>query len=378
MSKTAKIIISIAVILVIAGVWYGVARNKANTIPEASGPIKIGAILPLTGEGASYGDVWEKAIELGKSEIEAKYGQKFEIIYEDSQLKPENSATAAIKLINIDKVKAIIIGTSRESLASAPIAEVNKVLMMSGGTSAEITKTGDYIFRTIPSDFYQGNDLADFAMKKGYSKMAVLFLNDEYGKGITDVFRQRLELIGGKVVASEEFQAQGTSDYKTQLTKIAKEKADAILMIASQNQYSLILKQMKELGINLPVLAGETFKDQTILDTVKELAEGVIFTAFVDPQTSEGEKFNSLYKEKYSAEPGPYASIFYDNTELVLTALIENKGDIEKAKAWLYAVKDWRGATGITNFDANGDVVGKSYTVYQVKNGQFVPFSPEN
>ncbi len=85
-----------------------------------------------------------------------------------------------------------------------------------------------------------------------------------------------------------------------------------------------------------------------------------------------------MYKEKYATEPGAYAAEFFDNTELLLAALIEGKGEVEKAKAWLYAVKDWKGATGTTNFDANGDVVGKSYTIYTVKNGQFVPFSSEN
>ncbi|MDD4990018.1 MAG: penicillin-binding protein activator [Candidatus Pacebacteria bacterium] len=374
MNKNKQIIASIIVgVIIIAGVWYSVATNKANT-PQANESIKIGAILPLTGDGASYGDVWKRSIELGRGEIEAKYGQKVEVIYEDSQMKPADAATAASKLVSTDKVKAIIIGTSRETLAVAPIAEQNKVLVLAGATSPEVTKAGDYIFRTIPSDLYQGNDLADFAIRKGYAQMAVLFLNDEYGKGITDVFGQRLEAIGGKVVAKEEFQAQGASDYRTQLTKIAKENPNAVLIIASQNQYALILKQMKELNINLPVLAGEAFKDQTILDSAKELAEGVIFTAFVDPQTPEGAKFDSLYKEKYASQPGPYAAEFFDNTELLLTALIESRGDIEKAKEWLYAIKDWRGATGTTNFDANGDVIGKSYTIYTVKNGQFVPY----
>ncbi|MFH0739684.1 MAG: ABC transporter substrate-binding protein, partial [bacterium] len=320
------------------------------------------------------GDVWKKSIELGRGEIEAKYGQKIEIIYEDSQMKPTDAATAASKLINSDKVKAIMDGISRETLAITPMTEQNKVIVLTGGTSAEISKAGDYVFRTYPSDLYQGNDLADLAIKKGYANMAVLFLNDEYGKGIVDVLKQRLEANGGKMVASENFQAQGASDYKTHLTKIAKEKPNAILIIASQNQYVLILKQMKELGINLPVLAGDGFKDQTILDSAKELAEGVIFTAFVDPKTPEGEKFNLLYKEKYATEPGAYAAEFYDNTKLLLTALIEGKGDVEKAKAWLYAVKDWHGATGTINFDANGDVIGKSYTIYTVKNGQFIPY----
>ncbi|MFH0739866.1 MAG: ABC transporter substrate-binding protein, partial [bacterium] len=94
MSKNKRIIASVIVcIIVIAGVWLGVAKNKANTAPEVSEPIKIGAILPLTGEGASYGDVWKKSIELGRGEIEAKYGQKIEIIYEDSQMKPTDAAT---------------------------------------------------------------------------------------------------------------------------------------------------------------------------------------------------------------------------------------------------------------------------------------------
>ncbi|MFH0739870.1 MAG: ABC transporter substrate-binding protein, partial [bacterium] len=320
------------------------------------------------------GDVWKKSIELGRGEIEAKYGQKIEIIYEDSQMKPTDAATAASKLINTNKVKAIIIGTSRETLAAAPVAEQSRVLMLAGGSSAEITKAGDYIFRVYPSDFYQGNNLADLAIKKGYKKMAVLAVADDYGQGIGDVFAKKFRELGGQVVITETLMPEGVSDFRTQLTKISITKPQAVLLALYDRQSLLVLKQMKELDLSWPLLSTETIKNPDTIKGNEVLFEGILFASYVEPKTIEYEGFLADYKAKYGVEAGPYAPGFFDNAQLILTALIESKGDVEKAKAWLYAVKDWHGATGTINFDANGDVIGKSYTIYTVKNGQFVPY----
>ncbi|MCL5010790.1 MAG: penicillin-binding protein activator [Patescibacteria group bacterium] len=374
MDKTAKIVfIVIAIVLIATGFWYEAGYNKNRQVVQKE-LIKIGAILPLTGEGASYGESFKRGIELGVSEIEKKYGKKITVVYEDSRMVPADAATAAQKLISSDKVKAILIGSSRETLAVAPIAEQNKTLLMTAGSAPEITQIGDYVFRTCPSDFYQGNDLADLAIKKGYNKPAILFMGDNYGKGISDVFTKRIQEKGGTIAAMENFTAQGTGDFKAPLTKIKEARPNVILIIADINQYPLILKQMNELNINLPILASECLKAQEVLINAGSLAEGVLFTYYTEPKTKEYEIFNSLYKEWFGAESGPFAAEFFDNTELLLSALIESRSDVEKAKFWLYAVKDWKGATGTTNFDANGDVTDKSYTIYTVKNGQFVPY----
>lgn len=372
MNKTTKLIIGVIIILTVIVIGWSIYKSQVKLV--STEPIKIGVIVPLTGEAATYGDVWKKGVELAVEKIENEYGIKIEAVYEDSQMLPANTVTAAQKLINIDKVKAIVIGSSRETLAAAPVAENNKILLMSAATSPEITKAGDYVFRIYPSDLYQGNDLADLAAKKGYTKLAVLAVLDDYGKGLTEVFKTRVEKEGGKVEIVENFIPEGAMDFRTQLTKIAGIKPEAVLILAYKIHYPSILKQMQELNIHIPILASEAMYDPDVLKNVGKLAEGILLTNYTEPKTKEYEEFVLLHKEKYDTEQGAFSAGFYDNTILVLKALIENKGDVEQAKNWLYNVKDWHGATGTTNFDENGDVVGKSYTVYTVKNGQFVPY----
>ena len=368
MNKKTILWVIIAVI-VISGIWYFSGKQ-----PVKKEPIKIGVIVPLSGELSNYGDSWKKGAELGVEKVKNDYGVDIELIYEDSQMIPEKAVTSAQKLINIDKVKAIIVGSSRETLAVAPIAEENKVLLMTTGNAAEITKSGDYVFRIYPSNTYQGKDLADMATRKNYQRIAVLTMLDDYGIGLSNIFKDRIVEKGGEVIV-ETFPQEGATDFKTQLTKIKITKPEALLVISADNAYPLILKQIKQLGINIPLLAPETFQSQTVLDGAGQLAEGVLFTTFVEPKTKEYNNFVKRHKEKYNEDPGPFSAGFYDNTILVSEALIKNNGNTDGAKEWLYGIKDWAGATGITNFDENGDPIDKSYTIMTVKNGQFAPYA---
>jgi branched-chain amino acid transport system substrate-binding protein len=108
---------------------------------------------------------------------------------------------------------------------------------------------------------------------------------------------------------------------------------------------------------------------------VGEQAEGIVFTVYEEPETRKREEFASAIRERFGSDPGPFSAGFYDNTLLVLEALSESNGDIDAARDWLYDVRDWEGATGLTTFDENGDPLGKSYTVYTVRNGEFVPYA---
>jgi branched-chain amino acid transport system substrate-binding protein len=369
MSKTTKIIGQIVILIIIIVLVIVFSKEK-----PLEGEVKIGVILPLTGELANYGNSWKRGIELGLEKIKRDEGIDVKVIYEDSQMDPAKAVTAAQKLINIDSVRAIIIGSSRETLAVAPIVEKNKILLMTSGNAAEITNSGDYVFRIYPSNTYQGNDLANIAIKKGYTKkLAVLTMLDDYGIGLSNIFKEKIEQAGGQVVV-ETFPKEGATDFKTQLIKIKTTSPEALLIIGAENIYPLILKQIKQLDLNIPLLATETFQSQAVLDGVGQLAEGVLYANFVEAKTKEYSDFVKAHKEKYNEEPGPFSTGFYDNTVLILESLIKNNGNIEKAKKWLYDLKGWAGATGITTYDKNGDPVGKSYTIMTAKNGQFVPY----
>ena len=366
-NKTLLISIGVIAVLIIIG-WITVfnVQDKEDEI------IKIGVIIPLSGSGASYGEGWQKGVELAKEKIELEFGENvIQIIYEDSQFDSTEATKVAQKLINVNDVKAIILGSSSETLAVAPIAENNHVLLMTGGTSADITNAGDYVFRIYPSDLYQGKDLAKVVIDKGYTKVAVLTVQDDYGVGLTNVFQNEIKGMGGDVLAIENFIPEGTTDFKTQLNKISAKNPDSLLVIGHENHYPLILKQIKELNIKLPLFASESFQSQSILDATGNLANGVIFPNFVESKTEEHQTYVSKHQREYFSEPFAFSAGFYDNVLLVSEALINNKGDVAKAKAWLYNLKDWEGATGITNYDSKGDTVGKSYAIMIVENGKF-------
>jgi branched-chain amino acid transport system substrate-binding protein len=368
--KNTLITIMVLIVVLLIAINFMVFSPNGATIVDEE--IRIGVVLPLSGGAASYGEGWKKGVELAIDKLEEEYGtNKIKVIYEDSQLSATKTATVTQKLINLDKVDAIIIGSSSETLAAAPIAEANKVLLMAAGSSAAITDAGDFVFRTYPSDSYQGNDLADLISKKGHKRVAILNVQNDYGEGLVKIFKNKFNENKGTVAVSEKFGVEAP-DYKAQLTKIKAESLDAILIVGHNNHYISILKQMKELNVNLPIFASETFQEQSILDEAGELAEGVVFTTFTEPSTNDLKIFMAKHESKYGAGAFPFATFFYDNTMLTAKALINNKGDVVKAQQWLYNLKGFRGVTGTTSFDENGDVFGKSYTVMKVKNGKFV------
>lgn len=325
---------------------------------STSETIKVGAVYPLSGMGAEYGTAWKRATDLAVERFESENQVDVEIIYEDSLLEPSKAVTAVQKLIYVDEVRAIIPGSSSEMLAIAPIVEENKVLMVGIGSAPEITHAGDYVFRVYPSDLYQGKDIANFIE---YDSIAILAVQSEYGFGLKNVIK---DTFNGDVVAVETFVKEET-DFKTQLNKIKEANPDALVLIA-YNHYPTILRQLKELNINLPIFASENFISLD-LEVFGELAEDVIFPLYVEPKSYELDKFLAFHRNRFNAEPGPFATGFYDATLIILDAL-HNSETNEEAKDYLYNLNDWKGITGITNFDENGDVIGKSYTLMQVIN----------
>lgn len=231
----------IAILLIITAFSLGCAKKEKE--------IKIGAILPLTGDAAKYGESAKRAIDLAVEEINSTggiKGSKIKVIYEDDQALPEKGVSAIQKLITVDKVH-VVIGAmpSSVTLAMAPIAEKNKVVLFSPASSnPKITEAGDYIFRNDVSDIFEGGKMADETWQRlKFRKAAVLYINNDYGVGIKDVFVYRFTVLGGEIVATENFE-QGTTDFRTQLTKIKQGNPEAVYIVGYKEQIQ-ILKQFQ-------------------------------------------------------------------------------------------------------------------------------------
>ncbi len=338
--------------------------------------IKIGAILPLTGPGAPYGQAEREGMEIAVNEINKGggiRGQRLALIIEDSKTEPATGVAAINKLIQVDKTK-IVLGAlaSSVTLAIAPIAEENKIVLITPGSSnPKISEAGDYIFRLYPSDNYQGKILAGWALKNKISKVGVIYINNDFGVGLKEQFKKEIETNGGKIVIEEGYE-QGGKDFRSQLAKIKAKEVDGIFIIAAGQENANILIQAKEMGVKKRFFAPDAFKDENILKVAGNASDGVVCSA---PRFSLSEnrikvqEFLSKFKESYKKEPNVFAAYGYDAVSLIADLLGKYKYDSTELKNELYKVK-YEGVIGEIAFDKNGDLI-PAMDFYVVKEGRF-------
>src|SRR4030065_675453 len=188
--------------------------------------IKIGEFGSLTGLTATFGINTDRGIQMAVEKINQDgglLGKKVVVIVEDDQGKPEEAATAVKKLINQDKVIAILgeVASSR-SKAGAPICQQAKIPMISpASTDPSVTEIGDYIFRICFIDPFQGTVMAKFCWNTLKVKTAAIFtdVKNDYSVGLADFFKRTFEELGGKVVGQESY-SEGDIDFKAQLTAL--------------------------------------------------------------------------------------------------------------------------------------------------------------
>ncbi|MCL5010795.1 MAG: ABC transporter substrate-binding protein [Patescibacteria group bacterium] len=333
---------------------------------------------PLTGDAAIYGASPKKGAELAISEINANggiNGKKLELVAEDSKCDAKEAVNAINKLANIDKVKFIIGGMcSSETLAAAPIAESNKVVMVSPvSTNYKVSQAGDYIFRTVASDALQGKKAAELAYQMGFRKTAILYIStNDYGPGLEMVFKAEFAKLGGQVVISESH-AAGDADFRTQLTKMKSANPDVLYLPSQMPENALVVKQAKELGIACQIIGTETIQDEKFIEAVGEAANGIIFTSFTQYKGATAYAFSAKFKQMFGEEKAIYSDYAYDAVYALSKAMAtcKNPQDSECVKAELYKT-DFVGATGPVAFDENGDVEGKDFAVFKIENNKFV------
>jgi len=366
----------IVVILVVIGVSS--AKNSNN----ATGPIKIGSILPLSGDAASYGEPIQQAIDLAVSQLNAQggiNGRQVVMDYEDGKCDGPTASLAAQKLISVDKVQIIIGGAcSGETLAAAPIAERNKVLLISPASSAPaITNAGDYIFRTIPSDLAAGQKIADMMSASGAKKVAIISEQTDYAQGVRGAFVPDAKADGMQVVYDDSFPTD-TPDFKAFAQQIIQSHPDAVFINPQTGASGArIAKAVRDEGSTAQFFAYFITGD----DFVKS-GPSVNGTIMLDYSSIAnkglGSQFMSDFQTKYNKAPGypVFATLGYDTANIIFQA-IKNVGyNGTKVKDYLYTMPAYSGITGNITFDKNGDPLGNNLFIEeQVQNQALVPYS---
>jgi branched-chain amino acid transport system substrate-binding protein len=367
MNKTGKAIVWIIVIvLVIWGISALTKSSKSNKGEEGA-TYKVGIILPLTGDAAAYGEPARNVITMATDEINKAggvNGKNLEMIFEDGKCAGPSAASAAQKLVSVDKVQVIIGGfCSSESLAAEPITTAAKVLLFSAASSSpDLTGKSKFFVRNYPSDSAQGKVLANIAYNdKGWKNVAFMQEQLDYPLGIYKAFDSNFTALGGKTT-KEEFPSSN-AEFRTALTKIRAQNPDALFIDTQTSAVAeRILKQMSELKWQVPLLVSDAVSGDTkAVASNKTALEGTLAAEFSTDSTNA--KFKHLvdtYKQLYKADL-PYQS--YGQTEydslFILADGIKAVGyDGEKLANWMRTVKDWQGASGKVTIGSDGDVAG--------------------
>ncbi|MES2088208.1 MAG: ABC transporter substrate-binding protein [Patescibacteria group bacterium] len=365
----------VVVVVIAVGIFL---YSTSSKVPQETGPVKIGVMLPLTGDAASYGEGGRNVYQLAVEEINAAGGvdgRQIELVIEDSKCNGKDASSAAQKLINIDKVQIILGGfCSGESIAATPIAAAGKVALFSPGSSSpDLTNISPYFFRNYPSDASQGKVLAETAYNsKQWKKVAVIQEQTDYALGVFKSFSTSFEGFGGTIVKEETETAN--SDFRSILTKLKAANADALFIDTQTPAMSdRILKQVQDLGWKPAIIINDaTAGDVALVMKYKNLLEGAITAEFSsDPKNPTMSKLLASYKTKFNADLPfqAYGQTEYDAVYMIRDAVKTVGYNGEKIAAWSRTVKDWEGASGKVTIGSNGDRVG-GHTVEVVKAGK--------
>jgi len=347
---------------------------------QAAGTIKIGAIFPITGPLATFGTSCANGAKMAIEEVNLRggvLGSKIELLVEDDQYKPEEAANAAKKLIERDKVVALIAEvTSSVTLVVAPIAQQSKIVLLTPtATNPKVTQVGDYIFRACFIDDFQGEVMANFVYKNLKLKTAAILtaVTSDYSKGLAQFFKQKYTALGGKIVAEESY-SEGDPDFRAQLTKIKAAKPEFIYVPGYYADVGPILLQARELGITVPFGGGDGWDSPVLLQTAGKAAEGCFFSNHYSPDSKElvVQTFVKNYQKKYGTTPDALAALAYDAAKLLVDAINRaGSTDSSKIRDALAATKGFRGVTGVITFDANRNPI-KSAVIIEIKGGKQV------
>lgn len=347
---------------------------------SSSDTIKIGVFEPMTGANAAGGALEIEGVKLANKMYPEVLGKKVELVIVDNKSDKVEAATAASRLVEKEKVSAII-GSwgSSLSMAAGDIVKNGKVPAIGAScTNPLVTKGNDFYFRVCFIDPFQGTVMANYAFNKLGAKKAAIIqeVSSDYSVGLVKFFTDAFKKFTGddsSIVSVSNYNT-GDQDFSAQLTGLKGKQFDVIFAPGNYTECALLIKQAKLLGITQPIIGADTWETPEFIDIGKEAVEGIVFSTFFTsekPITSESEKFLAEYRKQYNKEPAAVTALSYDAYIMVLDAIKRaNSSDPVKLRDAIAQTKDFQGAAGVISLDENGDAV-KDAVIKVVKGGKF-------
>lgn len=342
--------------------------------------IKLGVAGAHSGDLASYGLPSVKAAELVVKDINEKggvLGRKVELLAEDDVCKPEIATNTATKLVSQGVHAVLGHICSGATKAALGIYRDSKIVTMSpSATNPPLTQSGDYpnFFRTIASDDAQARLEVDFALDVlKLTKIAVLHDKGDYGKGLAEFAKDFLEKSGRAEVVLYEGITPGAVDYSAVIQKIKGSDAEAVIFGGYHPEASKLVMLMRKKKMNTVFISDDGVKDVTFIKVAGEYAEGVYATGPKDVSKNPlAIAANEAHKEKYGSDPGAFFLNAYAAAQALLNA-IEKAGSTEyDAITKALRTEDVDTPLGTIRFDERGDAIGVGFSMFQVRNGEYV------
>jgi branched-chain amino acid transport system substrate-binding protein len=355
------------IVIIVLALAFSCSRPGEDNAAPNHTTIEIGYFGDLTGPTFNFGQSAINGVLMAASEVNQSggiNGRKIDIVIEDDKGSPEEAARLTAKLIDQDKVVAIIAGgTSGNSRAAAPKAQASRIpLIAPSSTDPAVTQAGNYIFRACFVDTFQGEVMASFAFNTLKAKKAAILtdFNSTYSKGLTDYFKLSFGRLGGTIV-SEQTYTQGDADFKGQLSTIRSAEPDVIYIPGYYGDVALIAKQARAIGLTQPLLGGDGWDAPELWQLGGDALNGAYISTHysADNPSPEIQQFVQRYKQRYgNLLPDAHAALGYDAAR-ILFAAIARTGSTEgdKLRDALAQTKDFNGVTGVISMDANRNAV---------------------
>lgn len=349
--------------IMMAGISGCGGKTGGAVSSGAKNAAKIGFTAALTGGAAAYGKSEEEGVRLAVEEINKKGDFPIDLLVEDTKAVPADSMNATKKLIQ-EKV-SLIIGpmTSNEAKAAGPIIQNAKVPSLEISVTAEnITDIGDCIFRnSVPESKNIPQTVKKTHKLLGYKTAAILYAHDnEQHVTAQKYFQKTMEEEGVKVIDVETFGSKD-SEYSAQLTNIQHKAPDVIVVCSYYQEGSRILKKMREMGMNQPVLGDNGFVSPELGKMAGAAADNVYVSSMwsADRKDEKVQKFVENYTKAYGRAPDQFAASAYDGVYMAMDAM-QRAGtttDHKKIRDALAQMKDFKGVCGTFSFDEKRDPV---------------------
>ena len=380
MKKKLNVLISSVLVASVLSGCSATSMGKSSN----SNNIKVGLNYELSGNVATYGQSISSGIELAFEELNKNggvLGKQLESVKVDNKSDNTEAANVATRLATRDKVVALLgPATSGNTKAASPAAMQNKIPLISASATADdVTidsngKVREYIFKTCFSDSFQGVMMSNFAYNDlGLKNAAVLVdTTSDYSKGLAKSFKETYVKLGGSVAMEEAYQAKDT-DFKAVLTKIKGLNPDVLFIPGYYEEAGLIIRQARDLGLNIPVLGGDGYESPKLTEIAGKTAlNKVYYTSHYSSKDTSAEvvKFREDFNKKYGKDPDAFGALGYDMAYYFADAL-KRAGEVDssKLKDTLADTKDFKGVTGSFTIDENHNPI-KSVTVIEMKDGE--------